>query len=778
MNQFIDQIKIFLIGIFLLVSVIAHSQNILNLSGQVLFEDGSPAIEAGLILIFEDEYLDDFTSTDINGNYSFSIPINNINEEGCFTILLIDCDGVYINYTECYTQEDNIFEKNFLFCEYGANSCYSYINITPVDTAELIVLSTLNIGIGPYSYSWSDGSQESNITLPIDYEGEYCVTVTDANGCLSDDCIFLEPLDPCFVFIFEENGYEGVILDAFGFGQSEEIDYLWSTSEQSAQIQITTSGEYCVTITDAFGCDAFDCIYVDVDTTEWLDCYAIIHEELNKDGILESLFIEAFGESPYIFQWSINGIVSEDSSSIILDENGQYCATITDAENCSYTTCYDHYVNDDCSVFIDCFIIEPFNELTATAYGEQPIIYTWSTGQEGPTITVEENGEYCVSIVDGVGCESEFCYTYTMDSLDDCEGHILTEFIDDTTAMLSLEITTGEITSNTLFLWSTGEVTANITVNEPGIYCVFVAFENGCFFEVCTYFTGDENEFNEGVIISYYDVNQEEGQGADIELYKFEGESIYLYAILQEWTLPNVQGLFYAENIEDGTYIARALPENSDQYIPSYSSDSPFWDESDQFTVENGGSGLTDIKSIYAIPINEVQGEGQIGGFGSWYEIHENIMLFYEFEVVGQEFTAIGGGFTFESLPYGTYTVVRERPGYERDEVIVTISADNPIITNVSFNEITSVENEISNLDIKIFPNPTANFINISSDLLSYNSANIRLIDVNGKVINTFDDLKQEGESVTISISDLVNGVYFISIQIEEITEIRKVIKI
>jgi len=779
MNQFIVQIKNFLVGLFLLVSIVAQSQITLNVSGQVLFDDGSPAIEAGLILYYETEDIDDFTSTDVNGNYSFSVILDDTYEEGCFTVLMLDCDGLFVDYSDCYTQEDNIFEKDFLFCESGNNSCSTYIFIEPVADSDSIVLSTINLGIGPYDYSWSDGSLETNITLPTNFEGEYCVTVTDSNGCTSDNCIYLEPLDPCFVYISEENGYDGVILEALGFGISEDIDYLWSTSEQTSQIQVTISGEYCVTMTDASGCDAIDCLYVEVDTSEWLDCYAYILEILNENGTLESFFIDAHGESPFTFQWSINGIVSGDSVSIIPDENGQYCATITDAGNCSYTICTDYYNYDDCSVSIfESLDGDPYNELTAYALGEEPIIYNWSNGDNGPIITVEESGVYCVSIVDAVGCESETCYTYTIDTSMNCTGHIVTHFVDNSTALLSVEIMNEETSSSSLFSWSTGEFTENIIVYVPGIYCLEVTFESGCFFEVCTYFTGDSLVFNDGVVISYYDVDQKAGLGAEIELYKVEGENLYFYDILQEYTLTDVNGLFYSEDIDNGTYIARAIPENSDQYIPSYSLDSPFWDESNQFLVENGGAGSKVVKSIYAIPIYEVQGEGTIGGISSWFETNENIMLFHEFEVVGQQFTDNNGQFTFESLPYGTYTLVRERPGFARDEVIVTISADNPIISDVSFNDIVSVVNDAPIYDVNIFPNPTANYINITSELLSRNDANIKLIDLDGKEINTFYQPKKENESVTIDISYLVNGVYIIIIEIGGVTEMKRVMKI
>lgn len=777
MNQFIDQIKFFLIATLLFATVDSFSQNVLNVSGQVLFEDGSPAVEAGLFLILENQYIDDFTSTDANGNYSFSPELGQNFENGCFSILLIDCDGVYLDYLDCYTQDNTVFVKDFLFCEYGTTSCESFIFLTPNNNNKELVLSTINIGVGPFTYLWSNGSQESTVTVPITSEGTYCVTVTDSQNCISEDCIYLAPIDPCFVFISEEDGFESVTLEAHGFGQTEEIDYQWSTNEEGPEIQITESGEYCVTMTDQLGCLSYDCLYAEVDSSEWLDCYATITENITVDGSESYLLAEAYGEGPFVYEWSFSNIVVGSSDVIYPEIDGFYCVTITDTTSCSYTTCYDYYSPNNCSVYINC-LHEGSKELIATATGVLPINYLWSNGEVGSSIIIEKSGEYCVSIVDAVGCESEYCYNVTLDSIDICDGSIVTEFINQTAAILSTITTEGEVTPNASYLWNTEEVTPSITVYKAGLYCVTVTLENECTFNACTYFTESGQVFNNGVVISYTDSNLQEGLNAEIELYKVEDDHIYLYYILQEWSIPNVHGLFYLENIEDGTYIARAIPENSEEYIPSYNTMSPFWDESDQFTIINGGSGLDDLIAINTIPINGIFGKGEIGGYAGEYEFNENILLFHDSEVVGQQYTDLSGFFGFESLPFGTYTLVRERPGLDRMELQVTISEDDPVIYDLSFDDISMVTNNINDLDIKTFPNPTSNYINITSELFSKNKPIVTLIDVSGKEVAGYSNLHLEGLEFSLDITNVAKGVYFLRIEVGHRREIKRIIKI
>ncbi|MBK9012818.1 MAG: hypothetical protein IPM82_01320 [Saprospiraceae bacterium] len=58
-------------------------------------------------------------------------------------------------------------------------------------------------GTAPFTYAWNLGQNTQSIPLdPLFWE--YCVTVTDANGCISTDCIFGSN-NGCSVWIFESD---------------------------------------------------------------------------------------------------------------------------------------------------------------------------------------------------------------------------------------------------------------------------------------------------------------------------------------------------------------------------------------------------------------------------------------------------------------------------------------------------------------------------------------------------------------------------------------------
>ncbi|HMQ49144.1 MAG TPA: PKD domain-containing protein [Saprospiraceae bacterium] len=121
------------------------------------------------------------------------------------------------------------------------------------DSTQLLLLAEAR-GTAPFLYTWSTGENTAAI-LPNSL-GTYCVSVTDSEGCTSSDCYSYNELT-CAVFIAEQpNG----LLSAQSFG-IPPFSYLWSDGSTSATFSPYQPGNYCVTITDAFGCSSSTCHY-------------------------------------------------------------------------------------------------------------------------------------------------------------------------------------------------------------------------------------------------------------------------------------------------------------------------------------------------------------------------------------------------------------------------------------------------------------------------------------------------------------------------------------
>lgn len=111
--------------------------------------------------------------------------------------------------------------------------------------------ATLDAGDGYNSYQWSTSATTQ--TLAVSSEGNYSVTVTDANGCSgsASHTLAILPLPSPLI-----DGADSICtgtnttLDA-GTGYTS---YLWSTGEATQMIFAVAEGNYSVTVTDSNNC--------------------------------------------------------------------------------------------------------------------------------------------------------------------------------------------------------------------------------------------------------------------------------------------------------------------------------------------------------------------------------------------------------------------------------------------------------------------------------------------------------------------------------------------
>jgi hypothetical protein len=80
-----------------------------------------------------------------------------------------------------------------------------------------------------------------------------------------------------------------------------------------------------------------------------------------------------------------------------------------------------------------------------------------------------------------------------------------------------------------------------------------------------------------------------------------------------------------------------------------------------------------------------------------------------------------------------------------------------------------------SAIAVRIYPNPTSNFLNIDINNPQLTDLNFKLIDVNGKVLNI---LKQESNQIIFNMTNLISGTYFINVyELEKEIKVFKIVK-
>jgi hypothetical protein len=283
-----------------------------------------------------------------------------------------------------------------------------------------IVLAAYPKGSAPFKFEWSTGETTQRIIAKE--EGEYCVAITDSEGCVAKTCIKVgdrpNGRDCKAAIDVTKRDSTGVLkLTARASGEAP-FTYEWTTGETTESIQGKPGEKYCVIITDANGCMARACIGVKPNGGD-RKCRVALKATKEQTGNSQVLVLTAYprgGVAPFMYEWS-NG---ETTESIKVDEAGVYCVTITDAEGCQARDCFrfrkprfdrDTTGSDSCVVRI----VERRdpNRKGTTLFAAGPNArggkYEWSTGDNTAFITVDKSGTYCVKVTFENGCVAKDC---------------------------------------------------------------------------------------------------------------------------------------------------------------------------------------------------------------------------------------------------------------------------------------------------------------------------------------------------------------------------------
>lgn len=137
-------------------------------------------------------------------------------------------------------------------------------------TTGSVVLSPVN-GQAPYTYEWSNGDTDNQLTeVSI---GTYTVTVTDASGCGVTLSYTLTAPSAISATAIVENtncGNDGsYTIDLTVAGGRFPYQYEWSDGQTIEDPVALSSGSYVVQITDANGCTVSQEVVINPDSFQW-----------------------------------------------------------------------------------------------------------------------------------------------------------------------------------------------------------------------------------------------------------------------------------------------------------------------------------------------------------------------------------------------------------------------------------------------------------------------------------------------------------------------------
>ncbi len=342
---------------------------------------------------------------------------------------------------------------------------------------------TVQGGVPPYNYSWSNGILTEDLSaIPA---GNYVLTVTDAASCVYTTSVSItQPQGPltlsethtdvsCF------GGANGTVNLIVSGGTGPYI-FSWSNGLLTEDLNGLVAGTYTVTVTDANGCTAT----LSVTVTQPSNPLTLSQQTSNvlcNGGATGSIDVTVSGGTPnYQYSWS-NGFLTEDLANIVA---GNYTLNVTDANGCtasiSSTVTQPLVLQATSSTTpVSCF---GGSNGTATANpsgGTAPYTYLWSNGLSTASINGLVAGNYSCVITDANGCT-------TSTSINVIQPTQLLASTTQTNILCfgnstgSVTVTPSGGTPGYTYLWNNNAVNATISNLPVGTYSVVVTDANNC----------------------------------------------------------------------------------------------------------------------------------------------------------------------------------------------------------------------------------------------------------------------------------------------------------
>lgn len=293
--------------------------------------------------------------------------------------------------------------------------------------------------IEPFAYSWTgpDGFTSISDSLSGLNAGEYCVTVTDAAGCINTACIdVIESNELTASSVLSDfactqiscNGVCDGSIDMLVSGGITPYNFQWLGPEgflaSTEDISLLCAGVYELTLTDATGCEYTNTYTLIEPSVVAIEVVGAVDLECSGVETGEASVASTGGCAPYTYSWShsaaVTGPVATDLGS------GTYDVSVTDQNGCNSDGSVTIVINepiDPLEVTIDEISLYPggFNVscpssadgyVNVTAFaGTLPYSFSWSNAATGEQVSDLEDlssvacGSYSLTVTDGNNCE-------------------------------------------------------------------------------------------------------------------------------------------------------------------------------------------------------------------------------------------------------------------------------------------------------------------------------------------------------------------------------------
>lgn len=398
---------------------------------------------------------------------------------GTYTVTVTDANGCQQTTSATVSQPAAVtptFSKTDVTCNGGSDGTAT---VSPSG------------GTPPYTFAWNTTPVQTTATATGLPAGSWSVTVTDANGCLSNGSITILQPPVMSVSITHTdpscNGGNDGTATASPINGSGPFTFVWNTTPPQITATATnlSAGTYSVTITDATGCTANgsvtlgqpNALFASVVTTD-ASCNG------SADGA--ATVSASGGTAPYTYGWNTTPV--QTTATALNLTAGTWTVTVTDNVGCTFiaqgTVMEPPPINVAISsVDVSCNGAADGQATATPSGGSSPYTYVWNTTPPQVTSTVSGigGGTYTVTVTDATGCTGNASVTIneptalsatTSSVPESCTG------IGNGQASVSASGGTPPYT----YLWNTIPPQTTTTANGlvSGNYSVTVTDDNGC----------------------------------------------------------------------------------------------------------------------------------------------------------------------------------------------------------------------------------------------------------------------------------------------------------
>ena len=328
------------------------------------------------------------------------------------------------------------------------------------------------------SYRWNTNDQTQ--TINVTRSGDYFLTVTDPNGCVSPQSnkvsVIVNPT-PAKPAIATSGptvicADQQVVLTA-----SPEATYIWNNNQTTQALTIRQAGSYALRVRNGSGC-----------TSEQSDVVNVTVNALPPTPIITSDKPTTFcdGDNTILktstpnvrYVWSSG----ENTQVIDVRKSGTFTLSIIDQNNCTSLR------SNTVVVTVNPTPVKPTitatgpttfcadQRVTLTASTEDN--YLWSTGQTNQAIPVNQSGNYNLRVKNRFGCLSPISdgvsvLVYPLPAAPTITAQSRTTFCEGDQVTLTTSSSLG-------MLWTSGETTPTLSVRKSGSYATRARDRNGC----------------------------------------------------------------------------------------------------------------------------------------------------------------------------------------------------------------------------------------------------------------------------------------------------------